>query len=130
MSDETKGGNKFDELSSLQALNRRNLLLGTSMLAAVTLSPNLLAQAQQTAPVTSGGKPNILFIMGDDIGWFNVSAYNMGIMGYRTPNIDRIGREGAIFTDWYGQQSCTAGRAAFITGQTPIRTGLTKVGLP
>ena len=68
--------------------------------------------------------------MGDDIGWFNVSAYNMGVMGYRTPNIDRIGKEGAVFTDWYGQQSCTAGRAAFITGQTPIRTGLTKVGLP
>ena len=68
--------------------------------------------------------------MGDDIGWFNVSAYNMGIMGYRTPNIDRIAKEGAIFTDWYGQQSCTAGRAAFITGQSPIRTGLTKVGLP
>jgi arylsulfatase A-like enzyme len=75
-------------------------------------------------------KPNILFIMSDDIGWFNVSAYNMGIMGYRTPNIDRIGKEGAIFTDFYGQQSCTAGRAAFITGQTPVRTGLTKVGLP
>ena len=68
--------------------------------------------------------------MGDDIGWFNISAYNMGVMGYRTPNIDRIGREGAVFTDWYGQQSCTAGRAAFITGQSPIRTGLTKVGLP
>jgi arylsulfatase A-like enzyme len=76
------------------------------------------------------GKPNILIIWGDDIGWFNVSAYNMGIMGYRTPNIDRIAKEGAIFTDWYGQQSCTAGRAAFITGQSPIRTGLTKVGLP
>jgi arylsulfatase A-like enzyme len=75
-------------------------------------------------------KPNILFIMGDDIGWFNLSAYNMGMMGYRTPNIDRIGKEGALFTDWYGQQSCTAGRAAFITGQSPIRTGLTKVGLP
>jgi len=75
-------------------------------------------------------KPNILFIMSDDIGWFNVSAYNMGIMGYRTPNIDRIGKEGAVFTDFYGQQSCTAGRAAFITGQSPIRTGLTKVGLP
>ncbi|HEY0335106.1 MAG TPA: arylsulfatase [Stenotrophomonas sp.] len=74
--------------------------------------------------------PNILLIMGDDIGWFNVSAYNMGIMGYRTPSIDRIGKEGAVFTDWYGQQSCTAGRAAFITGQSPIRTGLTKVGLP
>ncbi|HTS44481.1 MAG TPA: arylsulfatase [Puia sp.] len=75
-------------------------------------------------------KPNILFIMGDDIGWYNISVYNMGVMGYRTPNIDRIGKEGAIFTDWYGQQSCTAGRAAFVTGQSPIRTGLTKVGLP
>ena len=75
-------------------------------------------------------KPNILIIWGDDIGWFNVSAYNHGIMGYRTPNIDRVAKEGAMFTDWYGQQSCTAGRAAFITGQSPIRTGLTKVGLP
>ena len=75
-------------------------------------------------------KPNILFIMGDDIGWYNISAYNLGLMGYRTPNIDRIAKEGALFTDWYGQQSCTAGRAAFITGQSPIRTGLTKVGLP
>ena len=75
-------------------------------------------------------KPNILFIMADDIGWFNISAYNLGIMGYRTPHIDRIAREGALFTDFYGQQSCTAGRAAFITGQAPIRTGLTKVGLP
>jgi arylsulfatase A-like enzyme len=75
-------------------------------------------------------KPNILFIMGDDIGWSNISAYNLGVMGYRTPNIDRIAKEGALFTDWYGQQSCTAGRAAFITGQSPIRTGLTKVGLP
>src|SRR5689334_10176807 len=75
-------------------------------------------------------KPNILFIMSDDIGWFNVSCYNHGIMGYQTPNIDRIASEGAMFTDFYGQQSCTAGRAAFITGQSPIRTGLTKVGLP
>jgi arylsulfatase A-like enzyme len=76
------------------------------------------------------GKPNVLFIMADDIGWFNVSCNNNGMMGYRTPNIDRIAKEGANFTDWYGQQSCTAGRAAFITGQSPIRTGLTKVGLP
>ena len=75
-------------------------------------------------------KPNILIIWGDDIGQFNISAYNLGMMGYKTPNIDQIAREGALFTDWYGQQSCTAGRAAFITGQSPIRTGLTKVGLP
>jgi arylsulfatase len=78
----------------------------------------------------SGKKPNILMIMGDDIGWFNPSCYHNGIMGYQTPNIDRIAKEGARFTDWYGQQSCTAGRAAFVTGQSPIRTGLTKVGLP
>jgi arylsulfatase len=75
-------------------------------------------------------RPNIVVIWGDDIGWYNISAYNLGVMGYRTPNIDRLAREGGLFTDWYGQQSCTAGRAAFITGQSPIRTGLTKVGLP
>jgi arylsulfatase A-like enzyme len=75
-------------------------------------------------------RPNILIIWGDDIGQFNISAYNNGMIGYRTPNIDRIAKEGALFTDYYGQQSCTAGRAAFITGQSPIRTGLTKVGLP
>ena len=80
--------------------------------------------------IAADQKPNILVIWGDDIGGFNVSAYSMGMMGYKTPNIDRIGKEGALFTDWYGQQSCTAGRAAFITGQSPIRTGLTKVGLP
>lgn len=75
-------------------------------------------------------KPNILVIWGDDIGYWNISAYNQGMMGYKTPNIDRIAKEGALFTDWYGQQSCTAGRAAFITGQTGFRTGLLKVGLP
>jgi arylsulfatase A-like enzyme len=75
-------------------------------------------------------KPNILILWGDDIGWWNISYNNRGQMGYRTPSIDRIGNEGAAFTDYYGQQSCTAGRAAFITGQNPIRTGLTKVGMP
>jgi arylsulfatase len=78
----------------------------------------------------AGRKPNILVLWGDDIGQFNVSAYNLGMMGFKTPNIDSIAKEGALFTDWYGQQSCTAGRAAFITGQSPMRTGLTKVGLP
>ena len=78
----------------------------------------------------AGKQPNILFIMSDDIGWFNISCNNNGLMGYHTPNIDRIAKEGANFTDFYGQQSCTAGRAAFLTGQSPIRTGLTKVGLP
>src|SRR5512136_1371497 len=76
------------------------------------------------------GKPNILVIWGDDIGITNLSCYSDGLMGYRTPNIDRIANEGMRFTDSYGQQSCTAGRAAFITGQSPYRTGLTKVGMP
>jgi len=76
------------------------------------------------------GKPNILIIWGDDIGITNLSCYSDGLMGYRTPNIDRIAAEGMRFTDSYGQQSCTAGRAAFITGQSPYRTGLTKVGVP
>ena len=76
------------------------------------------------------GKPNILVIWGDDIGISNLSCYSDGLMGYRTPNIDRIADEGVRFTDYYGEQSCTAGRAAFICGQNPIRTGLTKVGMP
>ena len=88
------------------------------------------APAYAQAKPTEGKKPNILVIFGDDIGWSNISAYNMGMMGLRTPNIDRIAKEGVIFTDYYGQQSCTAGRAAFITGQHPFRTGLLKVGLP
>jgi arylsulfatase len=88
------------------------------------------ALAALPAMAQEAKKPNILVIWGDDIGQFNVSAYNRGMMGYKTPNIDRIAAEGALFTDWYGQQSCTAGRAAFVTGQSPIRTGLTKVGLP
>ena len=75
-------------------------------------------------------KPNILLIMGDDIGIPNISRYSHGVMGYHTPNIDRIAEEGMMFTDYYGENSCTAGRAAFMTGQTPLRTGLTKVGMP
>jgi len=102
----------------------RALVVATTVLvpALVTTDSALAQEARK--------KPNILVIWGDDIGQFNVSAHNMGMMGYRTPNIDSIAREGAMFTDWYGQQSCTAGRAAFLTGQSPIRTGLTKVGLP
>jgi arylsulfatase len=75
-------------------------------------------------------QPNILVLWGDDIGTWNISAFSRGMMGYRTPHIDRLADEGTIFTDYYGQQSCTAGRAAFITGQNPMRTGLTKVGMP
>jgi arylsulfatase A-like enzyme len=75
-------------------------------------------------------KPNILVIWGDDIGWSNVSAYSLGMMGYKTPNIDSLANDGALFTDWYAQQSCTAGRAAFILGQHPFRTGLLTIGMP
>src|SRR5215212_8931932 len=117
------------------AVSRRAMLLtGASTLAAagVLAGTSITSvQAQQQAPAgPAGRRPNILVIFGDDIGLWNVSAYNRGMMGYRTPNIDRIAKEGAIFTDHYAQQSCTAGRAAFITGQSCFRTGLLKVGLP
>ncbi|HRO11568.1 arylsulfatase [Amaricoccus sp.] len=106
-------------------LGTRLRLGAATMLAAGTLGTAALAQEAAATP-----PPNILVIWGDDIGQFNIGAINRGMMGYETPNIDRIAAEGALFTDWYGQQSCTAGRAAFVTGQSPIRTGLTKVGLP
>ena len=83
-----------------------------------------------TKKTESQQRPNVLVLWGDDIGYWNISANNRGMMGYRTPNIDRIAEQGLNFTDYYGQQSCTAGRAAFITGQNPFRTGLTKVGMP
>ncbi|MHC2252169.1 arylsulfatase A-like enzyme [Bradyrhizobium embrapense] len=121
-----------------QAIDRRNLLLGTSTLvAAATLTSEALAQAQKAAPATSpapaapsGRKPNILVIWGDDIGVANISAYSNGLMGYETPNIDRVAREGIKFQHYYGEQSCTAGRSAFLTGQHIIRSGLSKVGYP
>ena len=96
----------------------------------LVLGLSLIAASSAAMATTDTAKPNILAIWGDDIGPFNISAYNRGIMGYKTPNIDRIANEGIIFTDSYGDQSCTAGRAGFITGQHPMRTGLTKVGLP
>ena len=107
------------------------------LLLTISLGFSSGAQAQKPAKKPAqasiqkaAGKPNILVIWGDDIGLWNVSAYSLGQMGYKTPNIDRIAREGALFTDLYGQQSCTAGRGAFLTGQSPFRTGLLKVGLP
>ncbi len=86
--------------------------------------------AKKAATAAPKGKPNIVIIWGDDIGQTNISAYSMGVMGYRTPNIDRVAKEGVMFTDYYAEQSCTAGRASFITGQCGLRTGLTKVGAP
>ena len=130
-------GNRDETERKEGVLNRRGILLGgTTLAAAATLigasAPAEVAQAQQQqpAPAPSGGKPNILVIWGDDIGIANISAYSNGLMGYETPNIDRIGREGIKFLHYYGEQSCTAGRAAFLTGQHGIRTGLTKVGFP
>jgi arylsulfatase len=90
----------------------------------------LMMLAQQKKSKTTSEKPNILVIWGDDIGYSNISINSQGMMGYQTPNIDRIGHEGAVFTDWYAQQSCTAGRAAFILGQHPFRTGLLTIGMP
>jgi arylsulfatase A-like enzyme len=89
----------------------------------------LTASGQSPAP-SSGKKPNIVVIWGDDIGQSNISAYSHGLMGYRTPNIDRVAHEGVMFTDYYAEQSCTAGRASFITGQCGLRTGNTTVGMP
>ena len=83
-----------------------------------------------SATAGAADKPNILVIFGDDIGQTNISAYSHGVVGYKTPNIDRIANEGMMFTDYYAENSCTAGRSSFITGQTPLRTGLTKVGMP
>ena len=90
----------------------------------------MLALLSVAGIAKAADKPNILIIWGDDIGWGNPSCYNSGMMGYQTPNIDRIAKEGVRFTDWYGQNSCTAGRSTFITGQSGFRTGLLKVGLP
>ena len=118
-------------------VSRRNMLLGGTTLAAasaLSATPRVAQgqqrQAQAQQPAQPGQKPNILVIFGDDIGQTNISAYSHGVMGYRTPNIDRIGREGMMFTDYYAEQSCTAGRSSFITGQATLRTGLSKVGLP
>ena len=115
-----------------RGLKRRDLLLsGSSVLAASALSASGLtssANAQQQTGQPSGQRPNIVFIMGDDIGWFNLGAYHRGIMAGRTPNLDKLASEGMLFTDYYAEASCTAGRANFITGQLPIRTGMTTVG--
>ncbi|MEH0157119.1 arylsulfatase [Limibacter armeniacum] len=96
----------------------------------IPLCSILLLLLIQVPQANAQDKPNILVIWGDDIGWSNVSAYNNGMMGYQTPNIDRLAKEGAMMTDYYSQQSCTAGRAAFIMGQHPFRTGLLTIGMP
>jgi arylsulfatase len=101
----------------------RNIWLGLAALVPVATVASAPATAQQQ-------RPNIVIVWGDDIGQSNISTYSRGVMGYATPNIDRVAREGVLFTDYYAEQSCTAGRASFITGQSGLRTGMTKVGLP
>ncbi len=127
MSNDAKG-----DKSSLDdhAFNRRNVLLGTTTLAAATAlgAAARVSEAQAQQPAATGRPPNILVIMGDDVGWFNIGAYHQGIMSGKTPNLDRLASEGMRFTDYYAEASCTAGRANFITGELPIRTGLTTVG--
>ena len=106
------------------------LRLRSTMLASAAAALAFLAAAPLPAIAQGQARPNILVIFGDDIGQTNISAYAMGLVGYRTPNIDRIATEGMLFTDYYAENSCTAGRSSFITGQTPKRTGLSKVGIP
>ncbi|TXL81537.1 arylsulfatase [Vineibacter terrae] len=133
---EAAGGNRVSDPEH-PGVNRRNVLLGGTTLATASAAVASVLVAQSTAPARaqaptppSGRKPNILVIFGDDIGQTNLSAYSFGLMGYKTPNIDRIAREGMMFTDYYAEQSCTAGRSTFITGQCTLRTGLSKVGMP
>ncbi len=119
----------IDEGESKSALSRRNILLASTMLAAVSaLGSTAAMQTAQAQPAPSGAKPNILVIMGDDVGWFNIGAYHQGIMSGKTPNLDKLAADGMRFTDYYAEASCTAGRANFVTGEIPLRTGLTTVG--
>jgi len=113
------------------ALSRRNVLLASTTLAAASAlgtAATVEKAAAQAPSASPGGKPNILVIMGDDVGWFNIGAYHQGIMSGKTPNLDKLAAGGMRFTDYYAEASCTAGRANFITGEIPLRTGLTTVG--
>ncbi|MGQ3215747.1 MAG: arylsulfatase [Shinella sp.] len=140
MSDAEIGEARNVEDAKPAGLGRRSFLLaGTAIAAGPALLSGIAqpAAAQESKTATGpagrparGKRPNILVIWGDDVGWQNVSAYGLGTMGYTTPNLDRIGKEGIVFTDQYAQNSCTAGRAAFITGQYPIRSGMVTVGVP
>jgi len=118
-----------DEGDHKREVSRRKILLASTTLAAASaLASAAPISAAQAQPASSGKQPNILVIMGDDVGWFNIGAYHQGIMSGKTPNLDRLAAEGMRFTDYYAEASCTAGRANFITGQIPLRTGLTTVG--
>ena len=138
MGDEQRRANSWDVTPQWGGgLKRRDLFLSGSLLvAALVLSavglttpaqaqqrPVAQARQQPAAPGPAGRRPNILVIMGDDVGWFNIGAYHRGIMSGKTPNLDKLASEGMLFTDYYAEASCTAGRANFITGEIPIRTG-------
>ena len=112
-------GTTVGELETLNKLTSAQIMVGQKL---------IIAAAAETAGATDDKKPNILVIMGDDVGWFNIGAYHRGIMSGKTPNLDKLASEGMMFTDYYSEASCTAGRANFITGELPIRTGLTTVG--
>lgn len=124
-------------ISGIPAISR---LAASALAITAAISASASAQTADTTAETSataestpaapGGKPNVIIIFPDDVGWSNVSAYGHGVMGYTTPNIDKLAAEGAMFTEHYAQPSSTAGRAALITGQYPIRSGMTTVGLP
>src|SRR5262245_34852553 len=125
-----RGNGKEISRNSVPTADRRSVLLSGASLLAMAATSRGAANAQETAPAAAqqptaggGGKPNILIIWGDDIGLANVSAYSHGLMGYHTPNIDRVAKEGMMFLDYYAEQSCTAGRSSFITGQATLRTG-------
>src|SRR6201996_8855163 len=121
--------NLQDQTARKSDLDRRKILLGgTALAAASALSTATSIQTAQAQAAPSGQRPNILVIMGDDVGWFNIGAYHRGIMSGKTPNLDKLAAGGMIFTDYYAEASCTAGRANFITGEIPLRTGLTTVG--
>ena len=109
-------------------MKRVSVMILCLAIVLITFVPELSAQDKKSADKAK--KPNIVVIWGDDIGQSNLSVYTKGMMGYQTPNIDRIANEGMLFTDYYAEQSCTAGRSAFITGQSVFRTGLSKVGMP
>ncbi len=143
MSDKNTRANSHDVTSPPGGRTKRRDLLLSGSLLTVALALSVIgltntAQAQQrppatqaqqpAAPATAAKRPNILVIMGDDVGWFNIGAYHRGMMSGKTPNLDKLASEGMMFTDYYAEASCTAGRANFITGELPIRTGLTTVG--
>ena len=120
-------------MSEISMAVKETSRIGT-ILGIATIICGILAMAMPmvspafAAPAAAQDKPNILIIWGDDIGWFNINAYNRGMMGYDTPNIDRIANDGILFTDAYGQNSCTAGRAAFLTGQSPFTDTIVEIG--